>query len=139
MSLVAQLLLPGGQLLSEGSALAPRRPRPITAPIMPAFQAVLQAPIFSPDRKPGDEEQSPAAGALNGFVAIGVALGHNFATAVVKGPDGAIRTMRTGDSLQDWRLVGIDGSKLTFERDTARHELPVGAPVAPASQNGNDE
>jgi hypothetical protein len=139
LGLAAQLLLPAARPLTEASPLAPRRPRPIVAPTVGPYPVILQAPIFSPDRKPGEEEETPGAGALGGFVAIAVALGHNFATALMKGPDGAIRTVHLGDSVLDWRLVGIESSKLTFERDTARHEVPIGAPAAVTNQNGSDE
>jgi hypothetical protein len=140
LALAAQLLIPETQRLTEASPLAQRRPRPIVAPAIAPYPDILQTPIFSPDRKPGEEEGAvPGAGALDGFVAVGVATGHNFAMALLKGPDGAIRTMHLGDSVQDWRLVGIESSKLTFERDTAHHVIPVRAPAAAANQNGSDE
>jgi hypothetical protein len=139
-ALAVQLLLPGAQPMTETSPLAPRRPRPVVAPTIPLYPAILQAPIFAPDRKPNEEEDStPGAGALDGFVAVGVATGHNFATGFLKGPEGTIRTIHLGDSVQDWRLVGIESSKLTFERDTARHVMTVAAPAAATNQNGNEE
>ncbi len=139
--LVIQFLLPEAQLLPEPSGLAPRRPHLVVAPPVPAYSAILRTPIFSPDRKPGeDEDASPGAGALDGYSALGVATGRGFATAVLKGPDGVVRNLRIGDTIQAWRLVGIAGDKLSFQRDTARHVMPVGAAAAtPATQNGNDE
>ncbi len=121
--------------------MAPRRPRPIVAPPIPDYAAILQAPIFSPDRKPGeDEDSAPGAGALDGFTALGVATGRGFATALFKSSDGVVTTLHLGDSVKGWRLVGVESAKLTFQRDTARHVVPVGASAAtPAAQNGNDE
>jgi hypothetical protein len=142
VALVAQVAIPYGQSLTEASPVAPRRPRPVVAPVLPEYAAILQAPIFSPDRKPGeDEDATPGAGPLGGFAAIGVATGRNFATALLKGPDGSVRTLHPGDTVLDWRLVGIDGTKLTFARGGDRHVMPVGAPVAaaPANDNGNDQ
>jgi hypothetical protein len=141
LTLMVQVLLPHAQPLPEASALAPRRPRPVVPPAMPAYPAILAAPIFSPDRKPGeDEDATPGAGALDGYSALGVALGRGFATAVVKGPDGAAHNLHVGDSLQTWRLISIKSDQLTFQRETVRHVMPVGAAAAaPPVQNGNDD
>ena len=140
--LVVQLLIPSTPLLPDGSALAPRRPHLVAAPALPAFDAILRAPIFSPDRKPGEsDEAAPGASALDGFVPLGVSIGRGFASAVLKGPDGNIRTIHVGARVLDWRLVGIESSQLTFERDTSRRNIPVGKPAAAATtnQNGSDE
>lgn len=140
--LAAQLVIPYGQPLADASPVAPSRPRPVVAPIVPEYAAILQAPIFSPDRKPGEDADAiPGVGPLSGLMVIGVATGRNFATALVKAPDGSLRTMHPGDTVQDWRLVSIEKTQLTFARDTARHSIPVGASAAPASanDNGNEE
>ena len=143
VALVAQLVIPYGQPLTDASPVLPRRPRPIVAPVIPEYAAILQAPIFSPDRKPGEDEDAiPGTGPLDGFAVVGVATGRNFATALIKGPDGSIRTLHPGDTVQDWRLVSIEGSQLTFGRGAARHVIPVGAAAAPAASandNGNDQ
>jgi len=143
LALVAQVVLPHGQPLTDASPVLARRPRPVVAPVLPDYGAILQAPIFSPDRKPGEDEGAFAgAGPLNGFVAVGVATGRNFATALVKGPDGSVRTLHRGDTIQDWRLVGIESSQLTFTRGAARHVIPVGASneaAAPAASDNKDD
>jgi hypothetical protein len=137
-----QALLPTAQPLPDMSGRAQHRIRPIAAPAVPDYPAILQAPVFSPDRKPSnDEDAAPGAGPLGGFTALGVAMGHGFATAVMKGPDGVVSTLHVGDSVNGWRLVGVETTKLTFQRDTIRHELPVGSqnPTPATPQNGNDE
>jgi hypothetical protein len=143
VALVAQLVLPNGTPLTDASPVMPRRPRLVVAPVIPEYAAILKAPIFSPDRKPGEEEDAaPGSGPLNGFVVVGVAIGRNFAMAMIKGPDGSIRTLHRGDTIQDWSLVSIESTQLTFARDTARHVISVGAPAAAAASandNGNDE
>jgi hypothetical protein len=141
LALVAQVFLPHGQAVSDASPVLARRPRPVVAPVLPDYAAILQSPIFSPDRKPGeDQDAAPGSGPLNGFVVVGIATGRNFATAMVKGPDGSIRNLHNGDSIQDWRLVRIESAQLTFARDAARHVISVGAPApAPASANDNGD
>src|ERR1700733_12128981 len=66
VALVAQFMIPYGQPLTDASSVLPRRPRPIAAPVLPEYAAILQAPIFSPDRKPGeDQDEAPGSGPLN--------------------------------------------------------------------------
>jgi hypothetical protein len=138
-ALVAQVVIPDGQPLTDASPVLARRPRPLVAPAIPDYPAILKAPIFSPDRKPGEDEDAvPGSGPLNGFAVVGVATGRNFAMALVKGPDGSVRTLHRGDTIQDWRLVGIESSQLTFARDTARHVMLVGAPAAGAAAAASD-
>jgi len=78
---------------------------------------------------------APGAGVLDSYAALGVATARNFASALVKGPGEAAKTLRPGDTLEGWRLVGLDKEKLTFERGGARHVMTVGAP--PASAGGD--
>ena len=143
VALLAQFVIPNGQPLTEASPVLARRPRPVVAPVLPDYPAILRAPIFSPDRKPGEDEDAVAgSGPLNGFAVVGVATGRNFATALVKGPDGSVRTLHRGDTVQDWHVVSIEPSQLTFARGAARHVIPVGAPAAAAAtanDNGNDQ
>jgi hypothetical protein len=144
VALVAQVVIPNGQPLTDASPVLARRPRPVAAPVIPDYAAILRAPIFSPDRKPGeDEDTALGSGPLNGFAVVGVSIGRNFATALVKGPDGSLRTLHRGDTIQDWRLVSIESSQLTFGRDTARHVISVGAPAgnsaSAASGNKDDD
>ncbi|MGI8841973.1 MAG: hypothetical protein ACR2F8_14510 [Caulobacteraceae bacterium] len=134
LALALQVGLPYGQRLPQTSALAPRRPRPVTVPPVAEYPVILQAPIFSPDRKPGEDlGAAPGASTLDSYAALGVAMGRGFASALVKGPGAPTRTLRRGDTLEGWRLAGLDKEKLTFERGTARHVLTVGAPPVPAA------
>ncbi len=142
-ALVAQFVIPSGQPLTEASPVLARRPPPVVAPVLRDYAAILRAPIFSPDRKPGEDEDVVAgSGPLNGLAVVGVATGRNFATALVKGPDGSLRTLHRGDTVQDWRVVGIETSQITFARGAAHHAIPVGAAAAAAAtanDNGNDQ
>ena len=129
LALALQVVLPYGQRLPAASAQAPRRPRPVLVPPVAEYPVILQSPIFSPDRKPGEDlGAAPGASVLDSYAALGVATARNFASALVKGPGEAAKTLRRGDSLEGWRLVALDKDKLTFERGGARHVLTVGAP-----------
>lgn len=139
LALALQVALPYGERLPTASPLAPRRPRPVVVTPVAEYPAILQSPIFSPDRKPGvDQGAAPGASALDSYAALGVATGHGFASALVKGPGGPARTLRPGDTLEGWKLVAMDREKLTFERGDARHVLTVGASTAPAVGESGD-
>ncbi|MGI9168953.1 MAG: hypothetical protein ACR2FH_02085 [Caulobacteraceae bacterium] len=128
------MILPYGERLPAASSAAPRRPRPLVVPPIAEYPAILRSPIFSPDRKPGEDSGAgPGAGALDSYAALGVATGKAFATALIRGPGAPPRTVRRGETVEGWRMVGLDREKLTFERGGARHVLTVGAPAASAA------
>jgi hypothetical protein len=129
MVLGLQLMLPPAAPPSEPPGLAARRQRPVMVPPVPEYAAILASPIFAPDRRPGAAgTASEGGGSLNGYAAIGVVAGRAFASAVVTLPGGGIKTLRLGDEVEGWRLVGVDRTQVSFERNGLRHVLVVGAP-----------
>ena len=129
------MIIPYGQPLPQPSPVAARRPRTFVVPPLPEYAAILQSPIFTPDRKPGEDAgAAPGASVLDSYTALGVATGRGFATAVIKGPGDAAKTVRRGDTVEGWTLVGLDSAKLTFERGGARRTLTIGAASAPAGE-----
>ncbi|HEY2178328.1 MAG TPA: hypothetical protein VGH15_07075 [Caulobacteraceae bacterium] len=130
LALVLQLFLPSGAAAPEASSVAARRPRPLVVPPLPEYAAILAKPIFAPDRKPGAGDLSATSGGeLAGYAALGAAVGHGVAAAVVSGPSGSIRTVHAGDVVEGWRVVAVESGKLTFDRNGVRHTLVVGAPA----------
>jgi hypothetical protein len=104
----------------------------VTLRPVPEYSAILSAPIFAPDRKPGDAAAGSGGGDLAGYSAVGAAVGHGVATVVLSGPGGTIATLRPGDSVAGWRLVSVAPDKVVFERNGSQRTLSVGAPTAPA-------
>jgi hypothetical protein len=136
-ALALQFALPGTGPGAWVSALAPRRPLAVVPPPVPEYAAILRAPIFAPDRKPGPSAlAAPGGGPLSGYAALGVAIDRSGATAVISGPQNSTRTVRTGESVEGWRLVSIERTRVTFERDGARQSLVVGSPPEVLSQAG---
>ncbi len=139
--------MPSGETPPEAVVAGMRMPRLVAPPRPFEDRRILEAPIFSPDRKPGpDADAAPGASLLDGYAALGVAIGRGFATAVVKGPDGVAKALKLGADLEGWRLVGLDRGKLTFQKNDARHVLAVGAASlqgggdkAGAAQTGNND
>lgn len=133
---MAQFLLPTADTPAPTVALAIRHPRPVVVPPIPEYPAILRSPIFAPDRKPGAADLSSSSGGpLATYSALGAAAGRGAAAAVVSSPGGGIKTLRVGDMLDDWRLAGVSGTQLVFERKGERRVLVVGAPADAVTQS----
>ena len=123
-----QLILPNGQPAAEVSILAPRRPHLIGIPPLPEYAAISQAPLFAPDRRPG-EAPGPGAGPLSAWSALGTATGGRVASAVMSGPGAVVKTVQRGEDVEGWRLVAVEKTRVVFERAGQKRELTVGAPA----------
>jgi general secretion pathway protein N len=137
--LVVQLMLPPSAPPSQPSGLAPRRQRPVVVPPVPEYAAILASPIFAPDRHPGasGDLSQAGGGSLSGYAAVGAVASAANATAVITVPGGGIKTVRRGDEVDGWRLVGVDKTRVYFEHNGVRHSLVIGAPPeAAAAQPG---
>lgn len=135
-AIVMQLLIPASPPPLDAGGLAPRRPRLVTVPpVVPEYSAILTAPIFAPDRRPGDSSDIavPGGGLMDGYAALGVVIGHGIAAGVVSSPDGKTQTLRRGGEVDDWRLIDVSRTRLSFARKDARHDLIVGAPAHTAT------
>jgi hypothetical protein len=139
--LIVQLLLPPSAPPSEPPGLAPRRQRPIMVPPVQEYAAILASPIFAPDRRPASADNPSGDGAgsasLAGYAAIGGVGGRDVATAVVTLPGGGVKNLRRGETVEGWKMIGVDRTHVYFERAGVRHALTIGAPpeavAAPAS------
>ena len=131
-----QLALPLPNNLPPETELAPRRAREPAAPVAPDFAAVLATPIFAPDRKP-DASAVPVAGGMNGFIALGIAVAAQNASAVVRGPGGVVQRLKPGDEIQGWKLVTVEFDRLTFERNKERRVLMIQKGTGPLATNGH--
>jgi hypothetical protein len=131
MIAAVQFLVPADPPPRDPAGLAARRTRPVTLPPAPEYAAILTAPIFAPDRRPGDPggALAPGSASLESYAALGAATGRAVAAGVVSAPGGKVQTLRLGDEVEGWRLVGVSRTRLSFERNGARHDLIVGAPA----------
>lgn len=126
---VAQLLLPASPPPQTPEGLAPRRARPITALTLPEYAAILTSPLFAPDRRPAGAATAsgPGSDTLAGYAALGAATGNAVASGVVSLSGGKVVTLRRGDMMDGWKLVGVSRTRLTFVRNGARQDLVIGA------------
>jgi general secretion pathway protein N len=141
LMVVLQAALPGASPPDRAAGLAPRRTRPLAPPQTPAYAAILAAPLFAPDRKPGPDDDVSAAGGptMTGYAALGVATSRTAASAVVSTPAGKVVTVKRGEIIDGWTLAELTPTKLTFEQKGARHELIVGAPAVTAADPATEE
>lgn len=126
--LALQLALPYRTPLPADQSLAPRRPRPMAVAQLPTYSTLLQQPIFAPDRTPGGtgvKGGANASGSLDDVTVAGIAIARGSATAVVRTSAGS-QTLKPGESLEGWRLVGMDTKHLSFARGDERRILTLG-------------
>jgi len=121
-----QMTMPSTVDLPEDTVLAPRHPMPLAEPEARSFPSILARPIFAPDRAPVIL-QAQTAGNLAGFEVLGTAIAGSVSAALVRDAMGRILRVKPDAVLQGWRLVSIDRTQLTFDRDGEKRSLPVTA------------
>jgi hypothetical protein len=120
--LALQVLAPPRTTPPADSPLAPRRLRMPVAVPAPEYPAIVQNPVFAPDRRPGD------VGRAQGLQLIGLAAGGpGGASVVVRGLDGVGHVLRPGESLQGWRFVSVRGDRAVFDGPGGAATLSVDA------------
>jgi len=95
------------------------------------------------DRAPVILAAQPS-GNLQGYDVIGTAIAGTTATALIRDTTGRTVRIKPDGILQGWRLVSIERTQLTFDRDGEKRTLPVeAAPRAvvgggmQSAENGN--
>jgi hypothetical protein len=119
-----QIAMPSTVDLPEDSPLAARRAPEPGEPVAANYAAVLARPIFAPDRAPVIL-QAQTAGSLSGYDVVGTAVAGNIAAALVRDATGRIIRIKPDAILQGWRVVSIDRTQLTLDRDGERRVLAV--------------
>ena len=111
--------LPGGEQVHPSSA--------------PAYPAILDRPLFSPGRS----ETAAAAGdiaPLGALALLGVASDGGRASATLAVAGGPPGSLRLGETIQGWRLSGVERDHAILSRGGVVQVLKVGAPAqAPVS------
>lgn len=139
VALTLQLVWPSQSLRPGASPRVARRIGLAAIRPIADYPAILNRPVFAPDRRPGASGGAlPGGGALSAYAALGAAAGPSVATAVLSGPGGVMKTLERGDTLEGWTLVAVGPTRLTFERDGARHVLVIGAPSEEITQAEKD-
>lgn len=139
-----QLTFPVISILPAKSDLAPRRVRDPAPPRVAEYPAILEKPIFAPDRKP-DPREMAIAGGMAGYEVLGTAIAGDTSTAVIRTPAGSIERVRPGEDLDGWKLVSVGPRELTLERNnehrilTVTQQPPVVAAAPPAKPAGEDD
>ncbi|MEE2525569.1 hypothetical protein V0U79_04265 [Hyphobacterium sp. HN65] len=103
-------------------------------PPFDAFEAIVDRPLFRPDRRPAPVEIAetaitpeilPSQAGEPDFLVIGV----------VTGPDGGVATLRSdtetvrayvGDTIEGWRIDEIDSNGIEVSRGGNRYRLRIG-------------
>jgi hypothetical protein len=123
-----QIALPSRTPLPDDPGLAPRRPHALTVQPVPAYPALLQAGLFSPDRSGAGGVGAPAG--LDQIQIVGVVMIGAKAAALVKPGAGTPELAPVGRTIAGWRLSRIDRNGVLFQRGGESRHLAVGAPAA---------
>lgn len=136
-------LLLGLPLLVAAEPLAGaggHRVRPLAPPPLPPLAAIWRRPLFAPAGDPALPEDAPDLLGIAGRI-------DQDAVAMVRADDGGTRTLRPGDSVDGWRLVGLAVDAASFVRGTQTVRVPVAgveatsdaAGAAPAEPPSDDQ
>jgi hypothetical protein len=106
------------------------RPLPPMA-LVAAEPVIRERPIFAPGRSSdgGGSGADPLAGAQ---VSGAWAVGRNV-NLVLRGTDGAVRTLRVGQSVNQWVLASITPSGARFWREGKSITVPFGSSAPPSA------
>jgi hypothetical protein len=113
-------------LLRPGAAPAPPvpapPPQPLAPPVQPVLASAFERPLFAaaPDA-PLDDTVPGDAPELIGIVGR---LDQD-AVALVRGADGASRTLKVGESVDGWRLEALALDAASFIRGNERRRVPL--------------
>lgn len=133
--LALQLALPFRTPMPADSYLVPRNARPLIETPLPTYTALLQNPLFAPDRSPGGTSVAGGAGpgSLDQLTVTGIAIARGRVSAVVAAGDGKTMVLHPGQEIAGWRLAGADAAHLVFIRGSERRILTLDPHKAAAS------
>lgn len=98
----------------------PAKSAPLVPPTQPPLATAFNRPLFAP-APAAPVEQTGDAPALVGIVGR---LDHD-AVALVRGADGASRTLRIGESVDGWKLESLALDAASFTRGNERRRVPL--------------
>lgn len=120
-----QLSLPSSTAqLPHVAAVRPQAMPDSPTPEDTDYDAILERPIFAPDRAP-ILLTAQTQGNLAGYNVLGTAIAGTVSTALVRDTTGRTIRIKPDSTLQGWRLVSIERTQLVFDRDGERRTLPV--------------
>lgn len=109
--------------MSPGMAVKASAPNPASAATNPAqFLAVLERPVFAPDRRPPPPPAPPPPpDPMANIQILGVFSGAN--GGVIARVDGKARRVRVNEAVGSWTLKSIEGRDVTFAQGEEKRQL----------------
>lgn len=125
-----QMSLPASTKLPALSSLAPKRFTSAPLPEIPARSAITKKPFFAGINKGANETGTAAAlgGTLDATSLVGIAGTGTMRFGIVKTASLPARSVYRGDTVEDWRVAGIQSDRMILLRGREVRELKVGAP-----------
>lgn len=108
---------------------------PIAINNVAIYDAIIERPLFSPDRRQEDESDTPvaspapqrvaAAEGIDGFRLAAVMKEPGSVTVLIENPSGETLALHQGDKLGSWQIEEILDDRVVIVSDTRRETLMV--------------
>ena len=112
--------------------IAPAAPASFAVPDRDSLAVIVERPVFSESRRPGEAVEGPAL-ALD-FTLVGVVISGRERSALVQSPHGgAVQRLAEGEEVSGWIVVDIAPDHIVVRHDATEAEMPLdyNAPAPP--------
>lgn len=142
LALAAQFALTAPVELPEAGGGRPFRLPAVSLPPVFADPAIVQRPLFAPNRRASAADGAAANDALSGALAVGSASVRGAVRLFMRTADGKLVVLGIGSRLDGWRLDAVTPAGAQFSRGAERQTIPISSTPQPrraAPGEGEDE
>ena len=141
---------PGGEPLRDAEPLAPLEVTPPAISSLAAYDAIVERPLFNPERRPPPPEQAADESAATPVGSVSDATGWRLTavlreaerrTVLIEDQTGRTLALKAGDSLGDWKIEEIADDRVIIasgcQGDTLllHQNEPLAKKGGPATRN----
>ena len=147
--LVAQMLIPVSTPLPDVppsrvralAVAAPQVAEAVTAPVIGARTLFAPARHYAPVAAGSRGGVAAPVDPFTGATLVGTARARGFAVALVRDATGKVRTLRPGERIGAWRVLGVTSDSASFRQGATVRRLAVGetAQVQPLRAQASPE
>lgn len=131
MLLAVQFALPAPVELPGGVSGQPFRLPALSLPSVVADPAIVQRPLFAPNRRASAADGPAANDALSGALAVGSAAVRGAVRLFIRTADGKLVVLGVGSRLDGWRLDAVTPAGAQFSRSADRQTIPISSTPQP--------
>lgn len=117
--------------LPEGGGGRPFRLPAVSLPPVFADPAIIQRPLFAPNRRASAADGPAASDALSGALAVGSASVRGAVRLFLRTAEGPIVVLAPGSRIDGWRLDAVTPAGAQFSRGVERRTIPISSTPQP--------